>query len=82
LEFSLSFNAPNQETLWERKLAAAHWGEIGAWECSLTVDKLRIPTPGIYRFRLCHGNEVLLERPIVFRLREAKPEAPIEKSPT
>ncbi len=82
LELSLRFDAPNQETLWERKLIAAHWGEIGAWECSLTVAELRIPTPGIYSFRLSYGNDVLLERPIVFRLREAKPEVPIEKGPT
>jgi hypothetical protein len=68
MEFSLNLIAPNKETLWERKLVAAHWGEIGACEFSFTVDKLRIPRPGVYSFRLCHGNEVLLERPIVFRL--------------
>ena len=41
----------------------------------LVLTYLHGPWPGIYRFRLCYGNEVLLERPIVFRLRRSTLEA-------
>ncbi len=73
IEVLLSLLAPNEETLWERKILAEHWGEIGTCECSLTVSGLRIPRPGIYHWRLSHGKTVLLERPIVFRHRVEKP---------
>lgn len=72
IEISLSLLAPNDETLWEKRFLAAHWGETGTCEHTLTVAGLSIPQPGIYRWRLSHGTTVLLERSTVYRRREEK----------
>ena len=65
VELSLSLLADNDESLWEQKFIADNWGEIGAYSRIEVVNGLKLPRPGIYRWRLSHANKLLLEYPIV-----------------
>jgi len=72
---SLKITATNDEILWEKQVVADSWGEIGTFEASFTISNLAIPHPGVYIWKLCYGQEILLERPMIFRLRPKKADA-------
>ena len=76
VELTLSLTAPTEEILFEKTILAENWAEIGTFEVPLLVGKLLVPRPGIYHWKLCRGDKVLLERPMLFRLRMQQPALP------
>jgi hypothetical protein len=74
VDLLLRLEAPNGEIVIERRYQAASWGEIGTWEHPAHIDEFQISVPGIYRWKVLHGEITLLERPMVIS-QLAKPDA-------
>lgn len=66
---SLILEAPNGQTVVARHNVANNWGVIGTWQWPPHIEEFQLDQTGVYRWKVCHGDDVLLDRPMVVRLR-------------
>lgn len=69
---SLILEAPNGQIVVARHNVANNWGVIGTWQWPPHIDEFQLDQAGLYRWKVCHGDDVLLDRPMVVRLRETE----------
>ena len=66
---SLMLEAPNGEIVVAYHKVVTSWGILGTWEWVVHVSEILLSHLGIYHWQLCHGDDVLLDRPMLVKLR-------------
>ena len=69
ISLSLMLEAPNGEFIVAHHLSTTNWGTLGTCEWSVHISEFPLNEPGIYHWQLFHGDEVLLDRPMLVTLR-------------
>lgn len=62
---SLRFEDPDGTIVTSIDAIADNWGKTGSWQWIADSGMLRLEAPGVYFWRLYHGERVLLEKPII-----------------
>ena len=68
-QISLMLEAPNGEFLFAYNCETDAWGTLGMWEWVAPIDAFNVTREGIYSWKLCSSDEVIIERPMCIKLK-------------
>jgi hypothetical protein len=75
--------APNGEIVVAYYNEATSWGVLGTWEWVVHISEFPINQLGIYHWKLCYGDDLLLDRPMLVSRQvggfHAEPGAPPDR---